>query len=76
MFASTYQYGRPPTPAFPIPGDARAVTPFDSAFVKSLVFFVLLAATTYQLILCFIHTHVFNISATTLGVFEFMIYAV
>jgi len=45
----------------------------DSA-LRQLTFWILIAATTYQLMLCLVHTHLFSIRTSIVGMAEFVIY--
>ena len=55
-------------------------TPFQSVPVdrdstlRQLTFWILIAATTYQLMLCLVHTHLFSIRTSIVGMAEFVIY--
>ena len=42
--------------------------------LRKLTFWILIAATTYQLMLCLVHTHLFSIRTSIVGMAEFVIY--
>jgi putative polymerase len=46
----------------------------DDRFLRFLTFWILIGAATYQLMLCFLHTHVFAMRASIVGLAEFVLY--
>lgn len=54
-----------PLPSVPVDRDST---------LRQLTFWILIAATTYQSMLCLVHTHLFSISTPIVGMAEFVIY--
>lgn len=52
----------------------NSVGEVGSALTQRLVFFVIIGATTYQALLCLVHTHLFQISGAIVGFAEFILY--
>jgi len=50
-------------------------TPRDDRLLRFLTFWILMGCMLYQMALCFVHTHLFAISTSTVALAEFALYA-